>query len=128
MYEIVVDIGRIPNIREIDSALEISRADLEEGLSVLVKDHYLVMQPSGEILMAQPFSAIPTPFVVSAETKSWYAPCIWDALGIAAMINEDVTIQTSCGDCCDRITLSIASGLLREAESIIHFSVQVQHW
>jgi hypothetical protein len=36
--------------------------------------------------MANPFSAVPTPFLVRSGDRSWYGNCIWDALGIPAML------------------------------------------
>src|SRR5690349_2909550 len=67
----------------------------------LADAHVLVLQGDGEILMANPFSAVPTPFRVEATGRSWWGNCIWDALGIPAMVKQDARIITACGDCND---------------------------
>ena len=34
-----------------------------------------------------------------AGRRSYFGNCIWDALGVAAMLGEDVEIPAACGDC-----------------------------
>jgi hypothetical protein len=49
---------------------------------------------------------------VQAGKRRWWANCIWDALGIPAMLHRDVRIDACCG-CCNRPrggTLSVAQG------------------
>jgi len=62
--------------------------------------HALVLDAeTREIRMANPFSAVPTPFRVTLPNFATYGNCIWDALGIAAMLHADARIDTSCADC-----------------------------
>lgn len=100
VYEITMDRGAPPSIAEVAAAMDCCRADVAESFRRLAGAHVLVLQrDNGEILMAPPFSAVPTPFVVETERYATYANCIWDALGIAAILRSDVRIVTSCGDC-----------------------------
>ena len=47
-----------------------------------------------EIRMANPFSAVPTAFRVSAAGRWWYANCAWDAFGICAALHADGRIES----------------------------------
>ena len=90
--------------------------------------HILVLQEGdGEILMANPFSAVPTPFIVQIGERSWWGNCIWDAMGIAAMVGEDAVIITGCGDCSDAMEVRVEGGSVR-GEGIVHFSVPASKW
>src|SRR3712207_8826731 len=51
--------------------------------------HALVVDDDGELLMAAPFSAVPTPFGVEAAGRRWHANCAWDAFGGCAALHAD---------------------------------------
>ena len=54
------------------------------------------LDPHGAIRAAYPFSAHPTPHVVHiADRPRVYAVCAIDALGIAAMLHRDITIDST---------------------------------
>jgi hypothetical protein len=89
----------------------------------------LVLQKgSGEVLMANPFSAVPTPFLVKAGDCSYYGNCIWDAMGIPAMLKQDAFIEASCGCCSTAMNLKITNGSLEEARGLAHFAIPAAHW
>jgi hypothetical protein len=67
---------------------------IEETL-VALDEEDLVQVRDGDVDMAYPFSAIPTPFVVRlADGQERYACCAIDALGIAPMLGHRVHIQS----------------------------------
>lgn len=88
----------------------------------------LVLQRNGEILMANPFSAVPTPFLVSVGQQSWYGNCIWDAMGIAAMLHRNAFIETSCGCCGTAMTLETPDDCVDGDERIVHFAIPAVRW
>ena len=57
-----------------------------------------------ELLMANPFSAVPTAYRVRAGGRSWYANCAWDAFGICAALDSNGVIDTRCPDCGESMT------------------------
>jgi len=83
---------------------------------------------SGEIVMAPPFSAVPTPFFVKSEARSYFANCVWDALGIAAALHQDVVIEASCGCCGEPMRLEVQGGSPTPVPAIAHFAVPAAHW
>ncbi len=97
--------------------------------SRLADAHTLVLQPeSGEVLMANPFSAVPTAFSVISENGQWWANCIWDALGVLAMIATDGSVHTSCPDCGEALSLTTSRAHLIEASHVVHFAVPAARW
>ena len=80
-----------------------------------------------DIWMAAPLSARPTPFLVTTPLGTYFGNCVWDALGIAAMLGHDARIDTDCGDCGAPMTLEVEAGDLR-GEGVAHFAVPAARW
>ncbi len=129
VYDYVMQEGLLPTIAETSSALARSPGDVRDSFQRLADGHILVLQKeNGEILMANPFSAVPTPFLVEAGGRSYYGNCIWDAMGIPAMLKQGAVIEASCGCCSTAINLKIENGSLNEAHGIAHFAIPAAHW
>ena len=131
VYDQVIHTGLMPTINETASAISRTPNEVRSSFHRLGEAHMLVLQKgSGEILMANPFSAVPTPFLVRAAGRSYYGNCIWDALGIPAMLNEDAVIEASCGCCGTAMNLAVSNGSLDEPQrrGIAHFAIPAAHW
>ena len=121
--------GLPPTMAETASALSTPSDNVSASFQRLADGHILVLQRgSGEVLMANPFSAVPTPFLVRVGDLSWYGNCIWDAMGIPAMLKQDATIEASCGCCGTAMRLAVTNGSLEEAPGIVHFAIPAAHW
>jgi hypothetical protein len=121
--------GLPPTIAEAATALSATTDDVRASFQRLAGGHVLVLQKgSGEILMANPFSAVPTPFLVRAGDGSWYVNCIWDAMGIPAMLRRDATIEASCGCCGKAMHVTVVDGSLKEAPGVAHFAMPASRW
>src|SRR5512143_2097379 len=87
IYDQLIEHTNMPLAAEIASGLAVSVDRVREAFQRMKAAHVLVLQENDlEILMANPFSAVPTPFEVRTGGKLWWGKCIWDALGIAAMV------------------------------------------
>jgi len=129
VYDQAMQRGSLPSLAETSTALSISLADVQSAFQRLAVRHILVLQPeNGEILMANPFSAVPTPFLVELEAFSCFGNCIWDSLGIAALLERDVRIKTACGDCGTALELSVVDGRVQGDLGIIHFALPALRW
>jgi hypothetical protein len=129
VYDKAMHRGSPPTLAETSAALAIPLADVQASFRHLADGHILVLQTeNGEILMANPFSAVPTPFLVELEAFSCFGNCIWDALGIAAMLKRDACIKTACGDCGTALELSVADGQVQGDAGIIHFALPARRW
>ncbi len=129
VYEVTMSRGHPPTLAETAHGLSASADEILASFQRLAAAHLLVLQPeSDEILMATPFSAVPTPFQVETDAFSSYGNCIWDALGIPALLKQDAHIRTACPDCGMALDLSIVDGSLQAAEGIIHFALPARRW
>jgi alkylmercury lyase-like protein len=128
VYEVALATGTPPGISVVADALGMLREAVEASLQRLAEAHVLVLQPeSREILMAAPFSAVPTPFLVRTPRYSCFANCVWDALGIAAMLGADAEIETSCQDCGAPMSVAVESGSVSD-EGLVHFAIPAKEW
>lgn len=129
VYDYVMREGLPPTIAETSSALARSPDEVRISFQRLAYEHVLVLQKgNGEILMANPFSAVPTPFIVKVGSRSYYGNCIWDAMGIPAMLKQNATIEASCGCCSTAMSLKITKGSLEDARGLAHFAIPAAHW
>ncbi|MDE3090925.1 MAG: hypothetical protein KGJ80_16245 [Chloroflexota bacterium] len=129
IYDQVMKVGVPPTIAQAAIALSTTRADMQALFQQLADAHMLVLQKdTGEVLMANPFSAVPTPFLAQVGERSYFGNCIWDVMGIPAMLHQDAIIRASCGDCGTAMTLRITNGSLEPIEGIAHFAIPAAHW
>lgn len=129
VYDGAIRRRRVPSIADLALALRTPEGEIRTALANLADAHMLVLQPeSGEVLMANPFSAVPTPFVVTTERGSWYANCIWDGMGVAAMLKSDAVIETSCGCCGAAMRLDIPKECRDDDPRVAHFAIPAAHW
>ena len=129
VYDHFMTHGASVSRAEVAAQLSLPEALVEASYNRLAEAHVLVLQTeSGQVLMANPFSAVPTAFRVVSGTRRWWGNCIWDALGILAMAAQGGTVQTSCPDCGEALTLSVADADLSHVEGIVHFAVPAAHW
>lgn len=128
IYRDLVERAVMPRASQIAEALGTSLGEVRQAFSRMKEAHILVLQEGdGEVLMANPFSAVPTPFLVKIGEKSWWGNCIWDAMGVAAMVGGDAAITTGCGDCNDAMEVRVEGGSVG-GEGIAHFSVPASRW
>jgi hypothetical protein len=128
IYRHFIRAGRAPTVREMAAALSCSVRNARAALERLAQTHAFVLQENGELWRAAPFSAVPTAFPVRAGKRSWYGNCIWDALGIPAMLHQNARIDASCGCCNYEMVLRVEEGRVLGPKGIIHFAVPARHW
>src|SRR5256885_7242439 len=93
--------------------------------------HVRLVPGTQRILMAFPFSAVATPFVVTRRNRRWYfANCAWDAVAFHAMLNEEVRIGTQCHHCAEPIAITLANGqaMATPRGPIVHLSLPASQW
>ena len=127
IYDEIVRTGEVPSVAALTQNFKVSAEDVRASLHRMHEAHALVLQPSGEVLMANPFSAVPTPFVTETDKGRWFGNCIWDALGILGTLASDGQVRTSCGCCGDAMTLAVDAGGL-QGGGIVHFALPARRW
>lgn len=132
IYDEIVRTGEMPGIAALAERLTASTDEVRASLRRMHDSHMLVLQPEGEILMANPFSAVPTPFVAEVGGRRWFGNCIWDALGIIAALHPgdrraDGRVLTSCGASGESMELCVRDGVLT-GSGVVHFALPARRW
>ena len=83
IYDQLLAHGAPPTSSEIAAHFDATPDLALRALNMLNVGKTVLLNPrTGEIWMAGPFSAVPTPYEVSADGVRWWANCAWDMLGI----------------------------------------------
>ena len=127
-YERFVGLGRAPAPDEVADLVETSIANVVASWRRLHDAHALVLDGTGAIRMANPFSAVPTPYRVYADGRSWYGNCAWDAFGICAALDADGRIETTCPDCGDAIVVEVRDVRPDDESLLFHCLVPAARW
>lgn len=129
VYRRFVEDGRPPGVGDVAEALDLAPEDAEASFRRLEAARVLVFAPGTlNVWMANPLSAFPTPFWVETPQGAWWGTCIWDALGIPAMLGSDGTISTHCPDCNEPLELRVEGGSLAASDGVAHFAVPARRW
>jgi hypothetical protein len=130
VYETIAQTGSVPAAGDVAEVLEVSVADVESVFAELADKRLLVLEPgdSGKIRMAPPFSGIETPFLVRVGEVSYYANCVWDALGVLVALGEDGVVEAADGQTGEPMRLEVQGGSPVAQECAIHFAVPAARW
>jgi signal transduction protein with GAF and PtsI domain len=127
---------RVPSVDSVARRLGDEAAAVRESFERLASGRAIVLKPgTHDIRMAAPFAAERTDFVVRVGERSYHANCIWDALGIPAMLQAtdqfgDADIETTCLDCSTPLSLAVRGGRVTSdpADVVAHFGVPAARW
>ena len=111
MVRSLIDDGLYPGNSRMAERLGVDDAQMGERLRELAGIHGVVLDPhSGEPWVVHPFSLTPTMNWVEGETRGWWAPCVWCALGVAALVGGRVTIHTRWGGESEPVAIPVDAG------------------
>ena len=129
LFQEFVETGEPPSARTLAARLRVPVTEIRAALERLAAGKAIVLQPeSREILMANPLSAVPTPFRVRAQGRSYFGSCVWDAMGIVAMLGGDGVLDTSCACCGEAMMCQFRDGEPVQAEGVVHFAIPARRW
>ena len=128
-YGLFADRGHAPTVADLVEVSGVSAEDVLAGWRRLHDQHALVLDATfSAILMANPFSAVPTAFRVQADGRSWFANCAWDAFGICAALHVGGRIETTCPDCGDPVTVEVRNERPDDETLLFHVLVPAAQW
>lgn len=95
--------------------------EIERSLERLFEAHEIALHPDRrDVWMANPFSAVPTDYVVTTPDVTCYANCAWDALGIPAILDTDGWTRALCAESREPLNFGVRDGVLAGDDGIIH--------
>ena len=130
IYETIAETTRAPTSAEVAAALGRSVDKVEAAFESLAKKRLLVLEPGdrSRIRMAPPFSGVETAFRVIVDDKSYYANCVWDALGVVAALGRDGEVEASDGFTEEWMSLRVMDGEPEPQTCAIHYAVPAALW
>jgi len=129
IYEHFAATGRRPSIEDVATRVSGEPSRVRELFTQLRAQRVLVLEPDGEsILMAPPFSGVPTQHRVIAGGVSYFANCAWDALGIPATLHLTATVHSRCEQSLEPLDLAVPEQGPIASDWLFHCVVPVAHW
>jgi hypothetical protein len=129
VYRFFLEHCRAPVTINIASVLNAEAEEVRLAFHRLHGRHMLFLEPGGDaIRMANPFSAVPTPFRVHAGERAWWANCAWDTLGIAAATGLDVNITAHYPDSQEAVLLEVRNGKVDGRGHQVYFPLPFRSW
>ena len=130
IYEFILRSDRCPTLNEISLEADLIPLATERVLQELEVTHSaIVLSPgSGNIWLADPFAALPTPYPVISGSHQWFGMCVWDALGILVVADRDGHAPSLCPVSGDALELRVEGGTLASSEGVVHFAVPAASW
>ncbi len=127
-----IDRGHAPSRSELAAALAADPSEVGLVLQRLAAGHGLVLHPGTQaIWIAHPFSTSPTTVCVTHGDSTWWAPCMWCAAGVVALVGGDAVVHARWGGEHEPLVLAPET----TGEPLIHFSLpprdawsNVVHW
>ena len=100
-----------PTNSELVRRLDLPRVHIERLLRALSEIHGVVLHPHiCEPWILHPFSLTPTMHWIKGQGGNWWAPCVWCALGVAALVKGEVQFHTRIGGEAEPIMIRIVEG------------------
>jgi hypothetical protein len=129
IYSGFIERSRPPMPADIATKLGVEIEEVENALRRLHDDDAIVLAPGTHFVwLAHPFSALASPFRVHARDRRWDAICIWDALGVLAVLEAPGTTTTSCPDCGEPLELKVEDGQPVSSDYVVHYGVPARRW
>jgi hypothetical protein len=120
---------RPPGVEEVASRFGLTHEEASSAFEELHRRHALYLKPgTQDILMANPFSGVETPFKVRANGQTYFANCAWDSLGIPAALHVDAEIEARCAQTGNPIQLRVMDQRVEASDALAHFLVPFREW
>ena len=130
IYQTIAETTKAPSADEVALALGASVRQVREAFQSLHQQRLLVPEPDDpmRIRMAPPFSGIETPFAVKIGEKTYYANCVWDALGVPSALHKDAVVETTDPQTDEPMRIDVRDQGPIPQQCVIHFAVPASQW
>ena len=130
IYQHFANTTRAPRVDETADTFALTHKEAASAYEALHARHAFFLKPgTHEILMANPFSNVETPFRAHAHGKTYFANCAWDSLGIPAMLDADATVEARDPLSEAPITYAVHDGqLVIDPGYFMHFPLPAARW
>jgi len=129
VYRHFADTTRAPSVDETAARFALTHEVSASVYQALHDHHAFYLAPhTHDILMANPFSGIETPFRVHANGKIYFANCAWDSLGIPVALHSDAEVEAVCAQSDEALNLLVRNGEVSGTDALVHFLIPFKDW
>ena len=129
VYHHFAETAARPSPEQIGERIGAPTSAVVDAYQRLRAQRILVLEADGvSIRMAPPFSGVPTQHVVAVGTKSYFANCAWDALGVPAALQAPGTVHSRCEQSMEPLHLEVGRLGPVSCDWLFHCVVPAAHW
>ncbi len=133
IYDRIRETSHAPVIEESMRRFGLARGTAREVIGVVEANRQVVLlKGTDRILMAHPFSAVPTPFRVTLDDgQAFFANCSWDAIAMHVMLEAAVAIDSFCHHCGEKIAIELSDETVkskRPEDPIVYLGLPAAKW
>ena len=132
IYDRFAATARAPSAADVAARFDLTAEQAADLLRALHDHHAIFLEPGAlppRVRMANPFSAVSTPYQTLVAGQMYFANCAWDAFGIAAALHADeAEIRSVCAATGAPIALRLAGGVAAGQETVVHFLLPFARW
>jgi hypothetical protein len=131
VYRTFATTGRAPAAAALAAELGLDADAVRAGLRRLADRRHLVLDGSGDIAMAHPFSSVPLGFAVMGRETLWWGGCAWDSFAMPHVLPDEpeVLVSTRCPGCGAALAWVAGRSAPPEGREVAHLLVPVaQMW
>ena len=129
VYGYFAETGVSPSCDQVAERVGAPAGDVAQAYQQLRAQRVLVLEDDGiSIRMAPPFSGVATQHVVKAGSRSYFANCAWDALGIPAALQKPATIYSRCEQSMESLQLEVGIDGPASSGWVFHCVVPASCW
>jgi len=108
ILRLYAELGHAPTRTDVVTASRIAAGDIETLLNTLRSHDLIDLDLAGEVKLAYPFTQTSTGHRIHIGGNTLNALCAIDALGVAAMLQMDIPISSSCHQCGEAVQVVTA--------------------
>lgn len=129
IYRTIAETARVPTVAEIAAEVDLDEETTAAAFDRLTADRLLVLEAgTRRILMAPPFSGVPTQHVAVVDGRRYFANCAWDVLGVVAALGRPGSIESRCEQSGKPFRLAVASDEPEPSDWLFHSLVPAARW
>lgn len=132
IFDYFLENSRAPVLEELMGRFGLDRAGAAEALEALETAHHVIRVPGTDrILMANPFSALATPFRVKVDSKAYFGACAWDSVAYHVMLGKDTEVDSYCHHCAEPIRIRLSGGRVSSSvpeSPLVHLALPAARW
>jgi hypothetical protein len=131
VYRSFARTARPTDPNELAEELTLDISTVRAGLAELARTRHLVLDETGQIVMAHPFSAVPLGFAVMGRRTLWWGGCAWDSFALPQLLPDEgeVLVSTRCPACSRPHAWNVGTQRPPDGGQVAHFLVPAaQMW